>query len=163
MTSIISRRNVLNTLGAASIGALSASCAGSLAPPQPAATASVAAIMQPSHAGEKAFVAYAEQMRRLAVASGDQAYGAIVVKGNRVIGLGPSRVVVGSDPTAHAEIEAIRDACQREGTRDLSGCILYSTSRPCPMCEAAAYWAGIGRMLYGPDATDAGAPRLCPT
>jgi tRNA(Arg) A34 adenosine deaminase TadA len=101
-------------------------------------------------------------MRRLAVASGDQAFGAVVVKDGQVVGLGPSRVVVNNDPTAHAEMEAIRDACRRLGARDLSGGILYSTSRPCPMCEAAASWARIGRMINGPDAADAGAPRLCP-
>lgn len=113
-------------------------------------------IAQPSARTPRAFASYAEQMRQLAVASGDQSYGAIVVKDNMVVGLGPSRVIVGNDPTAHAEIEAIRDACRRLGTRDLNGCLLYSTSRPCPMCSAAAYWAHITRMFYGPDALDAG-------
>jgi tRNA(Arg) A34 adenosine deaminase TadA len=100
-------------------------------------------------------------MRQLAIASGDQAYGAIVVKDNQVVGLGPSRVVMLQDVTAHAEMEAIRDASRRLVTPDLSGCLLYSTSRPCGMCEMAAYWARVGHMYYGSDATDAGAPQYC--
>ena len=58
-----------------------------------------------------------------------------------------------------AEMEAIRDAARQLRTRDLSGCVLVSTSRPCRMCEAAAGWAGISRMVYGETLTDAGAPR----
>jgi tRNA(Arg) A34 adenosine deaminase TadA len=57
-------------------------------------------------------------------------------------------------------MEAIRDAARRLGRRDLSGCTIYSSSRPCPMCEAAAYWAGIERMIYGTALLDAGAPQL---
>ena len=98
-------------------------------------------------------------MRRLAVESGDQAYGAIIVREARVVGLGPSRVVVGRDATAHAEMEAIRDASRRLGSADLSGCVIYSTSRPCRMCETAAYYARLARMYVGANATDAGAPR----
>ena len=63
------------------------------------------------------------------------------------------------DPTAHAEMEAIRDAARRLRTRDLSGCTLVSTSRPCRMCEAAAYWAGISSMVTGAALTDVGPPR----
>ena len=100
-------------------------------------------------------------MRDRAIAMGDQGYGAIVVRAGRVIGQSPSHVVVNGDPTAHAEMEAIRDAAYRLGSRDLSGCILYSSSHACPMCEAAAYWAGIDRMVYGQQAIDAGKPTLC--
>ena len=63
------------------------------------------------------------------------------------------------NPTAHAELEAIRDAARRLRTRDLSGCTLVSTSRPCRMCEAAAYWAGISSMVTGEALTDLGPPR----
>jgi len=94
-----------------------------------------------------------------AVRAGDQAYGAVVVKDGRVVGDGPSRVVARNDPTAHAEMEAIRDAARRLGTRDLSGCVLVSTSRPCGMCESAAAWARIDRMVYG-DGTDGGQPSV---
>lgn len=72
---------------------------------------------------------------------------------------GPSRVVLSRDPTAHAEMEAIRDAAKRLGTRDLRGCELYSTLRPCKMCETAAYWAGVSRMYFGTEVTDAGVPK----
>ena len=98
-------------------------------------------------------------MKDAAVKAGDQAFGAVVVKKDRIVGFGPSRVVLDSDPTAHAERVAIREAQARLGTTDLSGCALYSTSRPCADCEAAAREAKIARMYYGPDATDAGPPR----
>ncbi len=87
--------------------------------------------------------------------------GALVVKGDRIVGQAPSRVVLERDPTARAEMAAIRDTARRLGRRDLSGCRLYSSSRPCPMCKAAAYWAGIERLSFGRAMTDGGAPRLC--
>jgi tRNA(adenine34) deaminase len=68
-------------------------------------------------------------------------------------------VLTRGDPSAHAEIEALRDAARRLGTDDLSGCELYGTSRACPMCETAAARARITRMYYGADGRDAGAPR----
>ena len=100
-------------------------------------------------------------MRRLAVESGDQGYGAVVVRAGEIVGQAPSHVVVNGDPTAHAEMEAIRDAARRLGSRNLADCILYSSSPPCPMCEAAAYWAGIEKLVYGSSAVDGGSPRLC--
>lgn len=108
-----------------------------------------------------AFAARAIAMRELAQASGDQPYGAVIVKEQRIVVEAPSRVVLDGDPTAHAEMEAIRRAARELGSRDLSGCVMYSSSRPCPMCEAAAYWAGLERMFHGAAAADAGAPRLC--
>ena len=101
----------------------------------------------------------AEALRDEAVRAGDQPYGAVVLRGELIVGEAPSRVVSSTDLTAHAEIEAIRDAARRLRTRDLSGCILVSTSRPCHMCDAAAGWAGISRLLHGEALTDAGAPR----
>lgn len=101
----------------------------------------------------------AEQLRDEAQRAGDQPYGAVVLRGDTLVGAAPSRVVTATDPTAHAEMEALRDAARRLRTRDLSGCVLVSTSRPCRMCEAAAGWAGISRMVYGEALTDAGAPR----
>ena len=98
-------------------------------------------------------------LRGDALRAGDQPFGAVVLRGESVVGAAPSRVVTAADPTAHAEMEAIRDAARRLRTRDLSGCVLVSTSRPCRMCEAAAGWAGISRMVYGEALTDAGAPR----
>ena len=101
----------------------------------------------------------AQAMRNEALRSGDQAYGAVVLRGGEIVGAAPSRVVTTNDPTAHAEMEAIRDAVRRLGSRDLAGSILVSTSRPCSMCEAAAKDARITRMVYGESLTDAGPPR----
>jgi tRNA(Arg) A34 adenosine deaminase TadA len=98
----------------------------------------------------------AEALRDEAVRAGDQAFGAVVLRGELIVGAAPSRVVTATDPTAHAEMEAIRDAARRLRSRDLSDCVLVSTSRPCRMCEAAAGWAGISRMVYGSALTDAG-------
>ena len=71
----------------------------------------------------------AAEMRHISIATGDQAYGAIIVMAGRIVGLGVSKVVVNRDPSAHAEMEAIRDACRRLGTADLSGSTMFSTSR----------------------------------
>ena len=119
------------------------------------------AIMQPAERSEQAFIERAYAMQRQAIESGDQGYGAVVVRDGVIVGQSPSLVVVHGDPTAHAEMESIRDAARRLDSRDLDGCILYSSSPACPMCEAAAYWAGIERMVYGRSARDGGRPRLC--
>lgn len=102
----------------------------------------------------------AEAMRRLAVSRGDQPYGAVVVRAGRLVGEGPSRVVQRNDPGAHAEREAIRDARERFGPDALRGAVLYSTSRPCAACEAAAAQAGIASMIHGAQLENAGAPVL---
>jgi tRNA(Arg) A34 adenosine deaminase TadA len=101
----------------------------------------------------------AEALRDEALRAGDQPYGAVLLCGGVIVGEAPSRVVSSTDPTAHAEMEAIRDAARRLQSRDLAGCILVSTSRPCRMCEAAAGWAGIARLVHGAALTDAGPPR----
>ena len=118
-------------------------------------------IVQPDTPTIDAFIERAFAMRQEAVTSGDQAYGAIVVRDGIIIGQSPSHVVVNRDPTAHAEMAAIRDAAHRTGNRDLSGAMLVSSSRPCPMCEAAAYWANISEMVHGRTADNSGEPRLC--
>ena len=105
------------------------------------------------------FIEAAFRMKDEAVRAGDQPFGAVVVKDRRIIGFGPSRVIARKDWTAHAEREAIRAAQALLGNSDLSGCLLYSTSRPCSNCEAAAAAAGIARMFHGSDAADAGVPR----
>lgn len=117
-------------------------------------------IVQPHDATPQSFTLRAFEMQQLAIDTGDQGYGAILVRDGRVVGQAPSRVIVNGDPTAHAETEAIRDTARRLGTRNLQGCAMYSSSRPCPMCEAAAYWAGVDRLVYGRDVTNGGAPRL---
>ncbi len=118
-----------------------------------------AEIVQPPRASKEEFMKRAFEMRRVAQQSGDQAFGAVIVKDGRIVGEGPSRVVVNRDPTAHAEMEAVRDAARRLGTRDLGGCEIFASSRPCPMCEVASYWANVSRIYYGENVTDAGAPR----
>lgn len=103
---------------------------------------------------EKAF-----EMKRTAIDTGDQPYGAIIVRKGIIVGLGPSKVIINYDPTAHAEIQAIRDACSNLKTKDLTGCEIYSTSKPCRMCETAGYWANISRMYFGVDIVDGGTPQ----
>ena len=100
----------------------------------------------------------ARALRDQAVRSGDQPFGAVVLRGDQIVGEAPSRVVTAGDPSAHAEMEAIRDAARRLRSRALSGCVLVSTSRPCRMCESAAASARIERMVHGDALNDAGAP-----
>lgn len=100
----------------------------------------------------------AAEMKRLAQSWGDQAYGAVLVLNGVLVGQGPSRVVKNQDPDAHAEREAIRDAQRKLGREKLPSAVLYSTSRPCMLCEAAAAQAGVARMYFGPSLTDAGVP-----
>ena len=100
----------------------------------------------------------AASMKRLAESWGDQPYGAVLVIDGVLAGEGPSRVVRNQDPDAHAEREAIRDAQRRLGRPMLTGAVLYSTSRPCSACEAAAAKAGVKRMYFGASLSDAGAP-----
>ncbi|QSR84348.1 nucleoside deaminase [Methylacidimicrobium sp. B4] len=76
-------------------------------------------------------------------------FGAVVVRESAIVGRGVNRVTARPDPTAHAEIEAIREAAQTIGRFDLGGCVLYVNCDPCPMCLAAAYWARIERIVCG--------------
>jgi tRNA(Arg) A34 adenosine deaminase TadA len=101
----------------------------------------------------------AEALRDEALRAGDQPFGAVILREELIVGSAPSRVVTAVDPTAHAEMEALRDAARRLHTRDLSGCVLVSTSRPCGMCEEAAGRAGISRMVYGEGLVEAGVLR----
>lgn len=76
-------------------------------------------------------------------------FGAVVVSKGKIVGRGHNRVVVNNDPTCHGEIEAIRDACKNLKTFDLSGCVIYTTGQPCPMCMGAILWANIDKVYYG--------------
>ena len=89
------------------------------------------------------------------VDNGGGPFGAVIVKGDEIIATGTNRVVPNSDPTAHAEVTAIRNACQKLGTFKLDGCIVYSSCEPCPMCLSALYWAGVERICYGNTKQDA--------
>jgi tRNA(Arg) A34 adenosine deaminase TadA len=82
-------------------------------------------------------------------------FGAVVVKKSEIVGQGSNRVVEGSDPTAHAEILAIRDAARRLGTHVLEDCVIYCSCEPCPMCLSAIYWARIPRVVFAAGGEDA--------
>ena len=84
-------------------------------------------------------------------------FGAVIVKDGVVIAASANRVITENDPTAHAEISAIRLACRALGTYDLSECAIYTSCEPCPMCLGAIYWAGIGKIYYGNTQADAAA------
>lgn len=84
-------------------------------------------------------------------------FGAIIVKNDEIIGRGNNRVTSTNDPTAHAEVTAIRDACKNVNDFQLSGSIMYTSCEPCPMCLAAIYWARIDRIVYGCTREDAAA------
>ena len=84
-------------------------------------------------------------------------FGALVVKDRRIVGEGVNRVTSSNDPTAHAEVVAIRAACESLGTFQLDGCDLYTTCEPCPMCLGAIYWARPTRVYFASTAADAAA------
>ena len=82
-------------------------------------------------------------------------FGCIVVKNNEIVGRGNNKVTSSNDPTAHAEVTAIRDACKNLGVFQLDGCIIYTSCEPCPMCLGAIYWARPDKVYYGSDQEDA--------
>jgi len=84
-------------------------------------------------------------------------FGAVVVKNGRIIAEGANSVTSMNDPTAHAEIVAIRNACRTLGTFQLTGCEIYASCEPCPMCLGAIYWARPARVFFGGTAADAAA------
>jgi tRNA(Arg) A34 adenosine deaminase TadA len=110
----------------------------SAAPPSP--------IAQPPIPSKAAFLERARALRDAATAAGDQPYGAIIVRGGVIVGEGRSEVVTSTDPTAHSELLAVRDAARRLGTRNLSDCDMFSSATPCPMCQGALYWADVRRV-----------------
>ena len=89
------------------------------------------------------------------VLAGGGPFGAIIVKDGEIIGMGANKVTPSSDPTAHAEIVAIRDACKNIGDFRLNGSVLYTSCEPCPMCLGAIYWAHIERIVYAANKNDA--------
>lgn len=82
-------------------------------------------------------------------------FAAVVVRDGKIVGEGANSVTATNDPTAHAEVNAIRAAAKSLGTFSLAGCVLYTSCEPCPMCLAAAYWARIDAIYYGARAADA--------
>jgi len=89
------------------------------------------------------------------VKKGGGPFGAVVVKDGKIIARGANSVTIANDPTAHAEVNAIRKAAEVLGTFDLSGCEIYTSCEPCPMCLGAIYWARLDKIYYGNTKTDA--------
>lgn len=81
-------------------------------------------------------------------------FGACIVRDGEILAVSSNHVLVGHDPTAHAEVMAIRKACEKLGTHLLDGAEIYSTTEPCPMCFSAIHWARIGRIYYGTNIAD---------
>lgn len=92
---------------------------------------------------------------REGLASGQTPFGACIARDGKVISCEHNRVWETTDITAHAEITAIREACRKLGSVDLSGCVIYSTTEPCPMCFSAIHWARIGKVVFGTGIADA--------
>ncbi|MCG8469123.1 MAG: nucleoside deaminase [Gemmatimonadetes bacterium] len=114
----------------------------------------------PSDPSKDTTRAFLEQAIRLAVdnvAAGGGPFGAIVVRRGEVIARGANRVTAEADPTAHAEVVAIREACRVLGTFQLDGCDVYSSAEPCPMCMGALYWARPDRVFFASDRAAAAA------
>lgn len=89
------------------------------------------------------------------VTNGGGPFGAVIARHGKIVATGVNRVTANNDPTAHAEVSAIRAACEKLNTFDLSGCEIYTSCEPCPMCLGAIYWAHIDKIYYGNDKDDA--------
>lgn len=89
------------------------------------------------------------------IENGGGPFGAVIVKDGEIIATGVNRVTASCDPTAHAEVSAIREAARKLGTFNLSGCEIYTSCEPCPMCLGAIYWARLDKMYYANTKTDA--------
>ena len=107
--------------------------------------------------GEIDFMRRAIELSCDSVASGGGPFGAVVVKDGRIIGEGVNRVVPHADPTAHAEIVAIRAACATLKTHTLDDAVIYTSCEPCPMCLGAIWWARVAEIVYGNNRADAAA------
>ncbi|WP_316368653.1 nucleoside deaminase [Candidatus Thiodiazotropha sp. CDECU1] len=107
---------------------------------------------------DETFMNEALQLAQRGIEQGDGGpFGAVLVMQERIIGRGWNQVIKHNDPTAHAEILAIRNACDHAASYHLPGSVLYTTCEPCPMCLSAAYWAHIDRLVYAATADDAAA------
>ncbi|MCK8621211.1 nucleoside deaminase [Prevotella sp. E13-27] len=104
---------------------------------------------------DKQFMREAIRLADESVKHGGGPFGAVIVKDGEIIAGSSNSVTIDHDPTAHAEVNTIRQACQKLGTFDLSGCTIYTSCEPCPMCLGAIYWAHIDRIFYGNTRKDA--------
>lgn len=104
------------------------------------------------------FMQRAIDLSRQGMEAGDGGpFGAVVVRGDEIVGEGWNRVIAANDPTAHAEVLAIRAACRQLGSFNLNGCELYASAEPCPMCLGAIYWSRLDRIYFANTAADAAA------
>jgi guanine deaminase len=111
---------------------------------------------QSGPAGSDAYLARAIALSRESMESGSGGpFGAVIVRAGRILAEGTNRVTATNDPTAHAEIVAIRDAARALGDFRLTGCDLYASCEPCPMCLAAAHWARVDRIVFAASREDA--------
>lgn len=106
---------------------------------------------------DRKFIDMASRLAEENVRRGGGPFGAVIVRDGKVVATGVNTVTLTNDPTAHAEVNAIRNACQEGQTFSLSGCVVYSSCEPCPMCLSALYWAGVERIYYGNTQDDADA------
>lgn len=104
---------------------------------------------------DKDFMRRAIALANESVKKGGGPFGAVIVKDGEVVAEGSNSVTILNDPTAHAEVTAIREACHKLGTFHLEGCTVYTSCEPCPMCLGAIYWAGIKQIFYGNTRKDA--------
>ena len=104
---------------------------------------------------DKQFMREAIRLANESVERGGGPCGAIIVKDGEIIAGTSNSVTIDNDPTAHAEVNTIREACRKLRTFDLSGCTIYTSCEPCPMCLGAIYWARIGKIFYGNTRKDA--------
>ena len=104
---------------------------------------------------ENKFMRMAIELSKESVRRGGGPFGAVIVRDGEVVATGSNSVTILNDPTAHAEVSAIRAACQAVGNFNLKGCEIYSSCEPCPMCLSAIYWAGIERIYYANTRSDA--------
>ena len=106
---------------------------------------------------DKEYMREAIRLADESVKNGGGPFGAVIVKDGEIIAGRSNSVTVDNDPTAHAEVNTIREACRKLGTFDLSDCVIYTSCEPCPMCLGAIYWAHIKRIYYGNTKKDAAA------
>ena len=104
---------------------------------------------------DRNFMAMAIDAASQSATNGGGPFGTVIVRDGKVVAVTSNSVTQDNDPTAHAEVNAIREACRVLGTYDLSGCILYTSCEPCPMCLGAIYWAHIDRVFHGGTRKDA--------
>ncbi|SEE48750.1 nucleoside deaminase [Prevotella sp. lc2012] len=104
---------------------------------------------------DKQFMREAIRLADESVLRGGGPFGAVIVKDGEIIAGSSNSVTIDQDPTAHAEVNTIREACRKLGTFDLTGCTIYTSCEPCPMCLGAIYWARISRIYYGNTRKDA--------